>query len=432
MSRINVRRDWFQLSERMGMASKLLVDIHTHVYLPRYATLLRSRSSVPMIRPSSTPDGKLDERLLILDHEPSGGRPVGPQYWDREEKLRFMDKHGIDVSVVRCPRLLYTFKPSTNFAPSTANPWLDFLPPSQAQKLAENLNEDLEDYCSTSPVVPDLSIKRLYGFGLLPLVPDITTPALLDAVRQISELPHLRGLIMGTRGVGNGLDDEALDPVWAAIEAAGLVVFLHPHYGVDSKAWGDKDNGHVLPLALGFPFETTIVSRYNASRHELSAFFQAVTRLILSGVLDRFPGLRLLLAHSGGALPQLSSRLASCIDHDPIVASRLNHDARYYLGKLYLDAVAYGPEELGFVSDAIARSGRYRKGASVSGPPQRSLGSQRMLFGTDHPFFPPLSSTEKWRSVVENLEAIEAVQGWSQADRDGVRGGNAIALFDLN
>lgn len=83
------------------MASKLLVDIHTHVYLPRYASLLRSRSSVPLIRSSKTPDGKLDERLLILDHEPSGGRPVGPQYWDREEKIKFMDRHGIDVSVVR-------------------------------------------------------------------------------------------------------------------------------------------------------------------------------------------------------------------------------------------------------------------------------------------------------------------------------------------
>lgn len=66
---------------------------------------------------------------------------------------------------------------------------------------------------------------------------------------------------MGTQGVGKGLDDEALDPVWEAIEKAGLVVFLHPHYGVDGKAWGGKDNGHVLPLALGFPFETTIVSR---------------------------------------------------------------------------------------------------------------------------------------------------------------------------
>ena len=68
---------------------------------------------------------------------------------------------------------------------------------------------------------------------------------------------------MGTRGIGKGLDDHALDPVWAAIEEAGLVVFLHPHYGVDAQAWGEKDNGHVLPLALGFPFETTTVRLLN-------------------------------------------------------------------------------------------------------------------------------------------------------------------------
>lgn len=146
-------------------------------------------------------------------------------------------------------------------------------------------------------------------------------------------------------------------------------------------------------------------------------------------MLDRFPSLRLLLAHSGGALPQLSSRLASCIDHDPVVASRLKHDARYYLGKLYLDAVAYGPEELGFVSDVISRSGRYEAGAVCVGLTQRGLGSKRMLFGTDHPFFPPLKSSQKWQSVVDNLDAINAVQGWTEEDKDAVRGGNALSLF---
>ena len=126
--------------------------------------------------------------------------------------------------------------------------------------LATELNEDLEEYCATSPHVQGTSIKRLYGFGLLPLVPKVSVASLLETVKQISKLPHLRGLIMGTRGVGNGLDDEALEPFWAAIEESGLVVFLHPHYGVDAKVWGDKNNGHVLPLALGFPFETTLVS----------------------------------------------------------------------------------------------------------------------------------------------------------------------------
>lgn len=81
--------------------SKLIVDIHTHGYLPRYAAMLRSRATVPRIVPLKTSAGVVEERLLILDHEPSEGRPVGAQYWDRDEKISFMDKHGIDVSVVR-------------------------------------------------------------------------------------------------------------------------------------------------------------------------------------------------------------------------------------------------------------------------------------------------------------------------------------------
>jgi len=163
---------------------------------------------------------------------------------------------------------------------------------------------------------------------------------------------------------------------------------------------------------------------------------QAITRLILSGAFDRHPTLRVLVAHSGGALPQLSSRLASCIDHDPLVAARLKHDARFYLGKLYYDAVAYGPEELGFVSDVIARGDMFTHESAEGSKnehetPSRALGSRRMLFGTDHPFFPPLSETDVWKSVLDNLDAIEGVQGWDDAAKDGVRGMNALELFDL-
>jgi aminocarboxymuconate-semialdehyde decarboxylase len=91
-------------------------------------------------------------------------------------------------------------------------------------------------------------------------VPEASPEALLAAIDQVAQLSHLKGVIMGTAGLGKGLDDPALEPVWEALANKKLVVFLHPHYGVDSKAWGEQDNGHVLPLALGFPFETTIVS----------------------------------------------------------------------------------------------------------------------------------------------------------------------------
>lgn len=162
--------------------------------------------------------------------------------------------------------------------------------------------------------------------------------------------------------------------------------------------------------------------------------------MILAGVLDRFPSLKIMLAHSGGTLPALSSRLASCVDHDPVVASRLKHNARYYLGQLYFDAVAYGSEELGFVSSAIGRSAAYSDpSASASAVASlenegklRSSGSSRMLFGTDHPFFPPLKGSDKWKSVTENLAAINGVAGWGDKERDAVRGGNALRIFSLS
>ena len=58
----------------MSKTKQLLVDVHTHCYLPRYSAFLRQRKSVPRIFKSGD-----EERLLILDDEPATGRPVGPQ-----------------------------------------------------------------------------------------------------------------------------------------------------------------------------------------------------------------------------------------------------------------------------------------------------------------------------------------------------------------
>ncbi|KAG9317476.1 amidohydrolase 2 [Chiua virens] len=390
------RRAMAEFSKQTLSTRAPIVDIHTHVYLPRYADELRARSSAPRIYSRTGTDDQPEERLLILDGEPGVGRPVGPQYWDRDVKLSFMKRHDIDISFV-----------------SSANPWLDFLPPERAHTLAQELNNDMEGYCSTSPEAEGFpGLRSMYGFGLLPLVPGISVPSVLEAIKHINTLPHISGIIMGTRGVGNGLDDDTLEPVWEALQKANLVVFIHPHYGVGSGLFGEKENGHVLTLALGFPLETTI----------------AVTRLILAGVMDRYPSLRLLLAHSGGALPQLSSRLASCIAHDPIVTKRLKHDARYYLGKLYFDAVAYGTEELAFMSDIIGRAEAY---SATGGEYDADVGSTRLLFGTDHPFFPPLETSQKWQSVEDNLKAIGNVRIWGDIARANVLGLNALKLFNL-
>jgi len=58
--------------------------------------------------------------------------------------------------------------------------------------------------------------------------------------------------------------------------------------------------GHSLELSLGFPMETTI----------------AMSKLILSGVMDRYPKLKVLVSHAGGALPWLHGRIDSCVNYE--------------------------------------------------------------------------------------------------------------------
>ncbi|KAH7091985.1 hypothetical protein FB567DRAFT_435136 [Paraphoma chrysanthemicola] len=359
-----------------------IVDIHTHVYPPKYMELLRSRSTVPYVRTfADAPDSA---RLIILPGEDdpstpstSRGRPIGSEYYEIKEKIAFMDLHKIDKSVI-----------------SLANPWLDFLPAEEAGDAAQKINDDVNDQCSQYP-------GRLYFFGTLPL--SASTETITAEIERLSTLKYARGVIMGTSGLGQGLDDAKLDPVYAALEKHRQLIFLHPHYGLPASVYGPRasDYGHVLPLALGFPLETTI----------------AVARMLLSGVWDRFTGLDVLLAHSGGTLPFLAGRIESCILHD----GHLKHSGRtegrrdvwdILKKNIYLDAVIYSEVGLKAALDAS--------------------GSDRLLFGTDHPFFPPLEEDAKeWHSVNANYGAISKAFASDDKKAQDVLGGNAVRILRL-
>lgn len=211
---------------------------------------------------------------------------------------------------------------------------------------------------------------------------------------------------MGTTGLGHGLDDPALRPIWQALQDTNTLVFLHPHYGLPDAAFGGPDvvarSGHVLPLALGFPLETTI----------------AVSRMFLAGIFDRFPNLKMLLAHSGGTLPFLAGRIQSCVEHEREFISHGGSKQgpqrtiwEVLQTNIYLDAVIYGEPGLKAEVDA--------------GSPDR------VMFGTDHPFFPPVTeSSGKWPSVVKNYSAIQGAFGDEDIARN-ILGGNAVRVLGL-
>ncbi len=329
------------------MTGRGAIDVHTHVYLPRYRDLLLARTELPRI----VEDGDGTMRLVILpgedaDQTTAAGRPIGGEYISAERKLAYMDAHGIDVSVL-----------------SLANPWLEFCAPNEAVGLANALNEDLEAWCATSQ-------GRFFGFGVLP----VTAPEACAAeVERIARLPHLRGVILGATGVGRWLDDPRLDPVWERLEALGLVAFIHPHHGVGEDLF--PGTGLTLKLALGFPFETTV----------------ALARFILAGGLDRFPRLQLLVSHAGGALPYLAGRIDGAAKTDAVKAN-LEKAPSAYLQHILVDAITYSPHTLACAAALT--------------------GWDRVLFGTDHPFFRPDLSDEEldagpWSSAVDNRAVVD-------------------------
>lgn len=374
----------------MAFSDSRVVDIHTHMYPPSYIRILESRSTIPLVRSfPQTPD----PRLILLEAEVKAleeatqnpeakppGRPLTSHYASLAQKIHFMNTHRIDISVI-----------------SLANPWLDFLDAGESGSIAKSVNEEFSSMCG-------LHQGRLYFFGTLPLTASLDT--VLVSVDHLAQLKYCRGVILGTSGLGKGLDDSDLVPIFKALADKKLTIFLHPHYGLPNAVWGPRasaEYGHVLPLALGFPMETTI----------------AVTRMYLSGVFERVPGLRMILAHSGGTLPFLAGRIESCIMHD----GQLVREGRAAKGRrtvwqvlreqIYLDAVVYSEVGLKAAIDAS--------------------GADRLMFGTDHPFFPPLTSDEQgeWESVSLNAEAVMKAVGEASAEARGIMGYNAIDVLKL-
>ncbi|KAL8719571.1 MAG: hypothetical protein Q9225_003445 [Loekoesia sp. 1 TL-2023] len=294
-----------------------------------------------------------------------------------------MNTHGIEISVL-----------------SLANPWLDFLPSSEAAEWAKNVNNELNTICRDSR-------GRIYAFGCLPLSAPVSS--IVNEIERLATPAYrsIRGIILGTSGLGNGLDDNAMDPLWEALQAQEMLVFIHPHYGLPSEVFGDrmKESGHVLPLSLGFPLETTI----------------AFTRMYLVSVFDRFPSLRILLAHAGGGVPALAGRVQSCVEHErgyydekgKRVRGPVRTIGEVLRTNIYLDAVSYSETGVRAAVDMV--------------------GKERVLFGTDHPFFPPLGEEQdEWMSVRTNIDAIRATFKTDAEGMEGVLGGNAVRLLGLD
>ena len=179
----------------------------------------------------------------------------------------------------------------------------------------------------------------------------------------------LDGVQIGTHVGDRDLDDPAIEAVLAAAEGLGAAVFVHPWDMLAPK----RMTRHWLPWLVGMPAELAL----------------AIASVVLGGVLDRHPTLRILFAHGGGAFPGLLGRVEAGFRARPdLVATATTTEPREAVRRIYIDSLVHDPDTLRFVAGIV--------------------GAERVALGTDYPF--PLGEAIPGRTIDALTDLAPAVR----------------------
>jgi aminocarboxymuconate-semialdehyde decarboxylase len=214
------------------------------------------------------------------------------------------------------------------------------------------LEEVGAEHVVLSPWVPllfdDVERCRLQNAGLEALVSDQVSALGSVPLTHAGELRDAmaRGVLAGVE-VPAHPDLGRFGEFWAVAEETGAVVFIHPTTrGLGVPALDD----HYLWNTVGNPLETTI----------------AAAHMVMSGLMERHPRLKVMLAHGGGALVALRGRLRHAHGFQPQARSALTEDPVESIKRFWFDTITHDPVLLRALADFA--------------------GEDRLLLGSDHPF----------------------------------------------
>jgi predicted TIM-barrel fold metal-dependent hydrolase len=218
-----------------------------------------------------------------------------------------------------------------------------------AVETAKRMNDDLAQIVSANP-------KRYAGFAAVALQ-DVRAAG-DELERAVSQLGFKGAMINGYTNIGDMntaqyLDEAPVWDFWARVEALGVPVYLHPRSPLPNQRRVYEGYSVLADSPWGFGAETAI--------HTL--------RLILSGLFDRFPRLRIILGHLGEGLPFLLPR----------VESRLRHMSEKVRGKQQKPVTFYLRENF-----YVTTAGHFRTQALID--TLLEIGPGRLLFSVDYPY----------------------------------------------
>jgi aminocarboxymuconate-semialdehyde decarboxylase len=291
----------------------IIIDIHAH-FIPKrlFEGFDAGAARFPGVRLLR---GDKGVRMQFPGGEPT--RPISPKLSDLAERRTWMDANGIDHQLV--------------------GGWLDSfgyeLPGAEGLAWSRYYND-----CMLGELRAE---TRFTPLATVPLQDGkLAAQVLGEALER-----GFGGAMIGTlpKGLSGNLDDPALDPFWDAASKLGAAIFMHPMFLCGEPRLADYD----LVNAVGRLADTTI----------------AVSRLLYSGHLLRFPGMKFVLAHGGAALPYALGRLA----RNHAISQGKYADPRKGFEAMYFDSCVFDADALEFLAKKSA-PGRLMLGSDMPFP----------------------------------------------------------------
>src|SRR6266851_2201321 len=222
-----------------------------------------------------------------------------------------------------------------------------------------------------------VSPEGFIGLGTVPLQdPGLASGEVRRAVTELG----LAGVEIGTAIEGKNLDDPALEPFWQTCEHVGAAIFVHPA----AVLAPERTSKYRMLYSVGYTTETGI----------------AAAAMVMSGLLDRHPNLRICFAHGGGIFPWLLPRLDQTWNVFDDVKAGTPRKPSETAKMLTYDTLTYDTNNLGLLIERV--------------------GVDRLVMGTDYPF--PL------REVPPGV-VIDAVHNIRSEEREAMLGQNALRFL---
>lgn len=288
------------------------IDLHSH-FFPLEAL------QNPGKYESHAPKLVLENNRLSVTSQIGMRTGLGVGAYDPPARIKALDEMSIDIQVISPSPILLFY-------------WEE---PDVAAHFSRRQNEAIQKVVRKFP-------DRFVGFGSVPLqsIPDAV--AIAEEAKSIG----LKGLEIGNAVGEKPLDDPSFEPFFTAAQKLDLLLFVHP-------LEGGLDRGDPLAPILGnvlqFTYRTTMM----------------IERMIVRGMFERFPNLRLCLSHGGGLLPFNIWRLDHSYGLRPELKSTVPRKPSEYLKRFYFDTIVHSVAALQYLINVV--------------------GADRVVMGTDYP-----------------------------------------------